>query len=107
MTFEFLLIIMKWVWGGFTALMGGMLLHLWKEYRANKNQYAERLISIERDILKLQTTSVTQDRLDEVIDRKLNPLKDQMFRLENQLQSIREQQQQDFKELLKAIRDKQ
>ena len=101
-----MMFIVKFVWAGFTLLLGGMVRYLWSEYKEQKKNNADRLDKLERDMIRIQETAITQDRLEEF----LKPLREQIFRFENKIdskfESLRDEQKSDFKEIMKALKDK-
>lgn len=106
MSVEIMMFIGKFVWAGFTLLLGGMVRYLWSEYKEQKKNNADRLDKLERDMIRIQETAITQDRLEEF----LKPLREQIFRFENKIdskfESLRDEQKSDFKEIMKALKDK-
>lgn len=106
MSVEIMMFIGKFVWAGFTLLLGGIVKYLWSEYKEQKKNNADRLDKLERDMIRLQETAITQDRLEEF----LKPLREQIFRFENKIdskfESLRDEQKSDFKEIMKALKDK-
>lgn len=105
MSVEILMFIGKLLWAGFTLLLGGIVKHLWSEYKEQKKSHADRLDKLERDIIRLQETAITQGALEEF----LKPMREQIYRLENKIDnqfgSLREEQKSDFRELMKAMQD--
>lgn len=103
MSIEVLMIVGKYVWMGFTLLLGGIVKHLWSEYKEQKKNNSERIDRLEKDIIRLQETTITHDKLEEL----LKPIKEQFLRIEskmdNRFENLRDAQQSDFKEIMKAI----
>lgn len=107
MSIEVLLVLVKYIWAGFTLILGGVVSHLWTEYKEQKKNSTERINTLEKDIIRLQETSITYDKLEEL----LKPIKEQFLRIESKMDSrfenLRDAQQSDFKEIMRAIQDQQ
>lgn len=95
----------KFIWAGFTLLLGGIVKYLWSEYKDQKRSNADRLDRLEREMIRLQETAITQGMLEEF----LKPLREQIFRFENKIDSkfeaLRDEQKADFKEVMRALKD--
>lgn len=106
MSVEIVMFIGKFVWAGFTLLLGGIVKYLWSEYKDQKKNTTDRLDRLERDMIRLQETAISQAMLEEF----LKPIREQIFRFENKIdskfESLRDEQKSDFKEIMKALKDK-
>lgn len=106
MSVEVLVFLGKALWAGFTLLLGGIIRSMWSEHKDYKAKTEDRLKVVEQKVVHLEANMVTKDKLDEVLDRKMEPLKDQINTLRSEIRSDILALSGDIKDLLKEQRIK-
>ena len=64
--------ILKAVWGVITFVLIGVLRITYSDYKKTQ----ERLDELDRDIIRIKAEMVTKERLDEILDKKLKTIRD-------------------------------
>lgn len=113
MSVEVLIFLGKALWVGFTLMLGGIIKSMWTDNRDYKVKSEERLNRVEQRVIHLEANMVTKDKLDETLDRKMEPLKDQINVLNARVESLRSELRHDIsaigidiKDILKEQRNK-
>ncbi|QEG08565.1 hypothetical protein [Aeromonas phage 4L372D] len=71
------------------------------DYKDFKKDSTERFNQLNQKFIKLEAMAVTQDKLDETLDRKMGPIKDQITRLDSKLDDKFDDVMREIKELIK------
>lgn len=64
--------ILKAVWGLLTFLLIGVLKVTYSDYKKTQ----ERLDELDKDIIRIKAEMVTKEKLDEILDKKLKTIRD-------------------------------
>ncbi|ADP02439.1 conserved hypothetical membrane protein [Salmonella phage PVPSE1] len=64
--------ILKAVWGVITFVLIGVLRITYSDYKKTQ----ERLDELDRDIIRIKAEMVTKEKLDEILDKKLKTVRD-------------------------------
>lgn len=64
--------ILKAVWGVITFVLIGVLRITYNDYKKTQ----ERLEELDKDIIRIKAEMVTKEKLDEILDKKLKTLRD-------------------------------
>lgn len=67
-----ILAILKAVWGIITFVLIGVLRITYSDYKKTQ----ERLDELDRDIIRMKAEMVTKEKLDEILDKKLKAVRD-------------------------------
>jgi capsule polysaccharide export protein KpsE/RkpR len=105
MSMEVLIFIGKFLWAGFTLLLGGIIKTMWSEHRDYKIKTEDRLKVVEQKVVHLEANMVTKDKLDETLDRKMEPLKEQINVLNARIENLRSELRHDISELGSDIKE--
>ncbi|QDB73991.1 hypothetical protein HWC26_gp076 [Aeromonas phage 2L372X] len=101
MPVEIFFTIGKALWLLLTAGLSWLLSQLWGDYKDFKKDSTERFNQLNQKFIKLEAMAVTQDKLDETLDRKMGPIKDQITRLDSKLDDKFDDVMREIKELIK------
>lgn len=101
MPIELIFTIGKALWGLFTLGIGWLLSQIWSDYKEFKKESTARYNELNQKFIKLEAMAVTQDKLDETLDRKMGPIKDQITRLDSKLDAKLDNIMNEIKEIIK------
>lgn len=76
MTLDFFAIL-KAVWAVVSFAMVGVLRVIYSDYKKTQ----ERLESLDKDVIRIKAEMVTKDKLDDILDKKLKTIRDDVFDL--------------------------
>lgn len=79
--------VLKYIWGFVTFLLLGILKHMYSEFQKIKSQ----VDALEKEMIKLKTETVTKDQLDEILDRKMKPLQDNIQDVKKAVTDVRDE----------------
>ena len=101
MPVEVIFTIGKALWFLLTAGVSWLLTQLWGDYKEFKREATARYNDLNQKFIKLEAMAVTQDKLDETLDRKMGPIKDQITRLDTKLDTKLDNIMNEIKEIIK------
>ena len=84
-----------------TAGVSWLLTQLWGDYKEFKKDVTAKYNELNQKFVKLEAMAVTQDKLDETLDRKMGPIKDQITRLDSKLDTKLDNIMNEIKEIIK------
>ncbi len=104
-----ILAILKYLWGFLTFILLGVIKHLYSEFQTMKG----KIESLEKQFIELKSSSVTKDDLDNILDRKMKPLQDNLQGVRETVGDLRGEVKgdvnglrTDIQELVRAVLDK-
>lgn len=103
------LAILKYIWGFLTFIILGVIKHLYSEFQVMK----AKIEALEKEMIELKTSAVTKDKLDDILDKKMKPLQDNIQEVKETMSSMRSDMKgdvsglrSDVQELIKSLIDK-
>ncbi|MGL5015001.1 MAG: hypothetical protein ACRC6V_12035 [Bacteroidales bacterium] len=101
MPVEMIFTIGKAFWFLLTAGVSWLLTQLWGDYKEFKKDSTAKYNELNQKFIKLEAMAVTQDKLDETLDRKMGPIKDQITGLDSKLDTKLDNIMSEIKEIIK------
>jgi len=98
---EIIFTVGKALWFLLTAGVSWLLTQLWGDYKEFKKDATAKYNELNQKFVKLEAMAVTQDKLDETLDRKMGPIKDQITRLDSKLDTKLDNIMNEIKEIIK------
>jgi len=98
---EIIFTVGKALWFLLTAGVSWLLTQLWGDYKEFKKDATSKYNELNQKFVKLEAMAVTQDKLDETLDRKMGPIKDQITRLDSKLDTKLDSIMSEIKEIIK------
>lgn len=94
--------ILKTVWGAVTFIVLGVLRITYNNYKKT----ISRLDEMDRDIIRMKAEMVTKDKLDEIFDKKLKTIRDDVSDLRKDLRGDTNALRNDIHKLLQQIAER-
>ena len=95
--------ILKAVWGVITFVLIGVLKITYSDYKKTQ----ERLDELDRDIIRIKAEMVTKEKLDEVFERKIKTIRDDVSELRKDIKDDVSELRGDLQKMFSIIVEKQ
>lgn len=95
--------ILKAVWGVMTFVLIGVLKITYSDYKKTQ----DRLEEMERDIIRIKAEMVTKEKLDEVFERKIKTIRDDVSELRKDIKEDVSELRGDLQKMFSIIVEKQ
>lgn len=93
--------ILKAVWGIITFVLIGVLRHTYQDYKKTQ----ERLDELDKDIIRIKAEMVTKEKLDEVFERKIKTIRDDVSELRKDIKGDVSELRGDLQKMFSMIAD--
>lgn len=89
------LAILKFIWGFVSLMLMGLLKVIWSDFKKMQTQ----IEALEKEIIQIKAETVTKEKLDEILDRKMRPMQENLLDMKDNIANMRKDMKDDTSEL--------